>query len=104
MKNFIITILSICLIASIVLTFAIIKRNEIPDEAVVRYGKICEVENEGEGKYRYEVETEDGNLWVVCGDGTEKKNDSLLIVFYTFHSNDITEWDILDYWKISDRG
>lgn len=102
MKNFVIAILSICLIGSVILNFAIISRNEKPSEMVAEKAVVQVVEDEGEGHYRYEIVTEDGNLWVVYGDGYEKVGDHLVVVFYTFNSTDLTEWDVLDFWKTTD--
>lgn len=101
MKNSIITILAILLLGSLILNFAIIKRNEIPDEMVAQNGTITVVEDEGEGKFRYEIDTDDGNYWTAFGDGNERVGDRLVVVFYTFKSADRTTWEILDYWKIS---
>lgn len=100
MKNFVIAILSILLVASVILNFAIIKRNEIPEEMVVRNATVEVVEDEGEGKYRYEIVTDDGNLWVCFGDGYERVGDRLVVVFYTFNSTDLTEWEILDFYVV----
>lgn len=100
MKNFAIAILSILLIGSVVLNVAIVKRNEIPDKMIVQNGYVETVENEGEGKFRYEIVTEDGNAWVIFGDGYEKVGDELVVVFYTFNSTDVTTWDIIEYWVV----
>jgi hypothetical protein len=97
MKNAIIVILSVCLVISVIFSIVAVRT---PEEMVVRNGTIYEVEDEGEGRYRYEIETEDGNLWVVYGDGLEQKGDRLAIVFYTFNSTDVTEWDILNFWVV----
>lgn len=100
MKNLIIVILSVLLIGSVILNVAIAKRNEIPDEMIVQNGYIETVEDEGKGKFRYEIVTEDGNAWTIFGDGYEKVGDKLVVIFYTFNSTDVTDWDIIEYWVV----
>ena len=99
MKNAIIFIL-ICVILALGFTLIISKcEANKPDEMIVQKAVVDIVEDEGEGHYRYEIITEDGNQWVVCGDGSEARGDHLVVVFYTFNSTDKTTWDILEYWK-----
>lgn len=100
MKNSVITILSILLIGSVALNLIFAYINDKPDEMIVMKATVDTIENEGGGNYRYEIVTEDGNIWAVFGNGQEKVGDNLIVVFYTSNSTDLTIWEILKYWKI----
>ena len=51
-----------------------------------------------ETEIEYEIETEDGNLWIIYGDSELPPGTKLVVVFYTFEDSDVECWDVLDYW------
>lgn len=103
MKNSIIVMLVIGLIGSLILNFATFIRNNKPNKNLAEEGIVRAVAQEDGNNYKYEIITEDGNLWETYGDGYEKVGDNLIVIFDTSNSSNCKEWEIINFWKTSDR-
>lgn len=51
-----------------------------------------------ENEFKYEIETPDGNVWVIYGDSDLNAETKMVVVFYTFESEDVECWDVIEYW------
>lgn len=91
---------SIC--AALVICYTVCAASAVPktkpvDEFKVMRAVVVQttpIENE----FKFEIETTDGNLWIIYGDENLSPETNLIVVFYTFESSEVECWEVLDFW------
>ena len=80
---------------------ALIETVETMEDEYVKLGGVIELrENEGNGIFRYEILTDDGNVWVFASKEFFEEQEDVLVSFYTGNKTDKTLWEILEVNRI----
>lgn len=95
-------IICICLAALCVFFATAALRTPPPSELVAQKATVKSVSEtktnfKFEPEFEIEIETEDGNLWTMYSSYISA-GTNLVVVFYTFESRDLAEWEIVNYY------
>lgn len=95
-------IICVILAALCIISTTAALRTPPPDELVAMKATVKSVSKtetnfEFESEFEIEIETEDGNIWTMYSSYISA-GTNLVVVFYTFESRDLTEWEIVNYY------